>query len=99
MTNPSFCGIIHPVIENKMIVSKGGFDIMVADKQFFQCLKCGNVHREKMNFNIESDLYIKLVCPNCRDETMQLWVGDREEDKYIYYDLIIDERYYKYNTK
>ena len=72
---------------------------MVADKQFFQCLKCGNVHREKMNFNIESDLYIKLVCPNCRDETMQLWVGDHEEDKYIYYDLIMDERYYKYNTK
>lgn len=70
-----------------------------SDKQFFQCLKCGKIHKEKIKFNIESDLYIQLECPHCRDETTQLWVGDDEQDRYIYYDLNMDERYYKYNTK
>lgn len=64
------------------------------DKQFFQCLKCGNIHQRKMKFNIESDLYIQLNCPHCRDETTQIWAGDKEEDKYIYYDPVMDSRYY-----
>lgn len=78
---------------------KEDFNMDSDDKQFFQCLECGEVYKLKIHYNIENDLYTKMSCPHCRDETMHLWVGNKPEDKYIYYDPVLDSRYYKYNTK
>ena len=50
-----------------------------------------------MEYNIDSEeTYSILYCEQCEDETRQLWCGENPEDRYIYYDLNNDPRYYLY---
>lgn len=64
----------------------------------FQCQSCGALHKLKIEYDIESDLYIKMECPRCRDETNHLWCG-LEDDIYQLYNVNLDPRYYLNNTK
>ena len=67
--------------------------------QWFQCQSCGNLYYTNTRFDIENDLFVTIECEHCRDETNHLWVGENSEDLYIYGNLNVDPRYYKYNTK
>lgn len=66
------------------------------DKGYYQCQLCGFIHHEKTRFNI-NDLYVEMPCPCCHELSRHLWVGDKEEDKYLYMNVNIDQRYYNYN--
>ena len=68
-------------------------------KQWFQCQSCGHLYQVDAQFDIENDLFVRIECRNCRDETNHLWIGSNPEDVYIYGNLNADPRYYKYNTK
>lgn len=68
-------------------------------KQWFQCQSCGHLCQVDTWFDIENDLFVKMKCEHCRDETNHLWVGSNPEDVYIYGNLNVDFRYYKYTTK
>jgi DNA-directed RNA polymerase subunit RPC12/RpoP len=69
-------------------------------KAQFQCMNCGALYwiEDPPNIN-EDELYTKIRCKCCKQETNHLWVGERPEDLYIYYDLNKDPRFYNYNTK
>ena len=61
----------------------------------FQCIHCGHLYWIEDPPNIDEDkLYISLQCNHCRQTTKHLWVGEHDEDKYIYYDLSADPRYF-----
>lgn len=62
---------------------------------YFQCTKCGQIHYIEYPYNIE-ELYSTIWCEECEDETPQLWIGDNVEDKYLYYDVTMDEKYFLY---
>ena len=64
-------------------------------KAQFQCMNCGHLHWIEDPPDIDEDeLYTKLWCKCCKCDTNQLWVGERPEDLYIYYDLNRDPRYF-----
>lgn len=64
-------------------------------KAQFQCMNCGHLYWIEDPPNIdENELYIKARCRHCKQIVNHLWVGNRDEDKYIYYDVTLDERYY-----
>ena len=71
----------------------------MGDVVYVQCTKCGNLHQVKSkNASIsDDDLYTKpLWCPRCRDGTKHLLIGEHKEDRYIYGDNSLDERYFNY---
>ena len=71
---------------------------MGSNNGYFQCRSCGFIHKEKIRVNIE-EMFVELRCPRCRGETQHNWVGDDPEDVYLYADVNLDERYYKYDTR
>ena len=64
-----------------------------------QCQQCGHMHKTKVNYTSEDDLYIELRCPRCRDRTHHLLIGKYQDDVYVNGNINLDERYYNYNTK
>ena len=64
-----------------------------------QCQSCGELHKQKIQYNIEDDFYIKVRCPGCRDETTHLICSEDESEIYHLYNLNTDPRYYNYKTK
>lgn len=67
--------------------------------QWVQCQFCGSLHKVEMQFDIEDDLFVKIRCEHCRDDTDHIWIGDRPEDVYLNGNLNVDPRYYQYKTK
>ena len=63
-----------------------------------QCQYCGELYKKTIEYNIE-DIYIKLDCPGCRDETTHLICSEDENEIYALYNLNADPRYYDYKTK
>jgi hypothetical protein len=63
-----------------------------------QCESCGALHKESIQYNIE-DIYIKLHCMGCRDETTHLICSEDESEIYTLYNVNADPRYYNYKTK
>lgn len=64
---------------------------------YFQCMNCGKIHKINIEYNIDSnEIYDLLYCDMCQKETKQLWIGNDQYDKYLYYDVTIDERYFLY---
>lgn len=61
-----------------------------------QCTYCGKVYQTLVpdKTTIE-DMYIIDDCPMCGVVTT-LNLGENEEDKYLYYNYCLDERYYNY---
>ena len=61
-----------------------------------QCQKCGTIFQvDEQNDYIEY-LYIQAKCPCCEHENYMLNIGKDILDKYTYYNVVMDERYYKY---
>jgi hypothetical protein len=73
---------------------KGG--CFMGEKGYYQCRSCGFIHKEKIKFNI-NDLYIDMICPKCKKKIPHLWVGEKPEDIYLYFDNTLDPRYFNYN--
>jgi hypothetical protein len=67
-------------------------------RSVFQCVQCGELHEVDMIYDAENDIYIKMRCQNCRSDTQHLYCGCTDE-KYIFYNLNMDYRYYQYNSK
>lgn len=63
---------------------------------YFQCCNCGAVHYIEYSYKKE-DLYNTFWCGECEDEVKHLWVGDNIEDKYLYYNPCLDERFFIYD--
>ena len=63
---------------------------------YFQCCNCGAVHYIEYPYKKE-DLYNTFWCGECEDEVKHLWVGDNIEDKYLYYNPCLDERFFIYD--
>jgi hypothetical protein len=68
-----------------------------SQKYIFQCQNCGHLHKIKIRYDIESDLYTQAKCPRCRGETQHLWCGEHPEDVGWYGNVNVDPRYYQYN--
>ena len=78
----------------------GNFNVMSKKRQHqYQCQECGSLQWSKVPFSIESDIFVKMKCGHCKNETNHLFVGENPEDVYLYGNVNLDERYYKYNTK
>ena len=61
-----------------------------------QCQKCGTIFQvDEQNDYIEY-LYIQAKCPCCEHENYMLNIGKDILDKYTYYNVVMDERYYRY---
>ena len=82
-----------------MIRAKGGNINAMSGKGWFQCQSCGSLHQLEVQFNIEEDLYVQVRCEHCKKMTDHLWVGDDKSELYSMYNVNVDPRYYKYNTK
>ena len=80
-----------------MIAERGIVDGMKKEV-WVQCQSCGALSKETIQYNIE-DVYIKLHCSGCRDDTTHLILSEDESDNYHLYNLNADPRYYNYKTK
>ena len=63
-----------------------------------QCQTCGELYKSTIEYNIE-EIYIKLSCPGCRDDTAHLILSEDDSEIYDLYNLNADPRYYIYKTK
>lgn len=61
-----------------------------------QCQKCGTIFQVDEQNNYIEYLYIQAKCPCCDHENYMLNIGKDILDKYTYYNVVMDERYYKY---
>lgn len=61
-----------------------------------QCQKCGTIFQVNDQHNYIEYLYIQAKCPCCEHENYMLNIGKDILDKYTYYNVVMDERYYKY---
>lgn len=61
---------------------------------YVQCLCCGNIYTTEIEIPINV-LIVKSECPKCKHRK-GLNCGNKEEDVYLYYDPVLDERYYRY---
>ena len=61
---------------------------------YLQCLCCGNIYTTDRKIPV-SVLITTSECPQCGHKK-GLNCGNKEEDIYLYYDPVLDERYYKY---
>ena len=69
------------------------------EKVFVQCQCCGKIHQVKnKDASIsDDDLYTDpIYCNRCRDECKHLLIGENKEDRYIYGDNTLDERFFIY---
>lgn len=61
----------------------------------YQCMNCGSLHWIEDPPDIdENELYTKMKCGRCKQIVNHLWVGDKPEDLYLYYDVTKDPRMY-----
>lgn len=65
------------------------------NQAFYQCTRCGTVHKiEDNKIEISDELYSLVWCPHCKEVTQQLWVGSAPEEIVELYDVVLDPRYY-----
>ena len=65
-------------------------------RQYFQCQGCGSIHYTTDPYDIDKEMYEILWCQKCSRENIHLWIGNEPEDKYLYGDSYLDERYFIY---
>lgn len=61
---------------------------------WIQCTSCGKIYFIEEAVPIDK-LYVTSICSRCGHHK-GLNCGDKKEDVYLYYDPVLDERYYKY---
>lgn len=64
------------------------------DRTYLQCANCGNIYDVENRIPIDK-LYIDSYCPIC-NYSRALNIGDSKDDKYLYYDPHMDEKFYIY---
>jgi hypothetical protein len=81
--------------ENKMIIREGDVDGMKGESnEYLQCCNCGHVHKQPVQCN-NDDLYINdIQCEVCRRTVKHLRCGENLSDVYMYYDVVLDRRFY-----
>ena len=57
-----------------------------------QCQMCGEIYQIPYEVDIDK-LYVMSYCPNC-GITKGINLGDKEEDKYYFYNVVLDNKYY-----
>lgn len=62
------------------------------DRTYVQCQYCGHIYQIEIKISIE-DSIIQSECPKCGD-MVGLNLGDKEEDIYLYYNNVMDSRWY-----
>lgn len=66
-------------------------------KSFFQCQECGSVHCIETEYNIDGEMYERLMCMECGKISNHLWVGNDPNDFYDLYNSNLDERFFIYD--
>lgn len=61
-----------------------------------QCQQCGTIFQVDERDNYLERVYINTTCPCCSHEENMLNIGKDILDKYLYYNVVMDERYYRY---
>ena len=62
--------------------------------EYLQCCNCGHIYKKQVQCN-DDDLYIYgIECEKCRREVKHLRCGTNPSDIYIYYDVVLDKRFY-----
>ena len=81
--------------ENKMIIREGDVDGMRGDyHEYLQCCHCGRIHKQQVQCK-NDDLYIDgIQCKRCHQTVKHLRCGESTSDVYMYYDVVLDERFY-----
>ena len=75
-----------------MIAERGIVDGM--SREYVQCCNCGHIYEQQVQCN-DDDLYIDgIKCEKCRQEVKHLRCGENPSEIYIYYDSVLDERFY-----
>lgn len=64
------------------------------EKTWIQCTECGEVYCIEKRISIEK-MYVTSVCPRCGNEK-GLNCGHDKDDLYLFADVNMDWRYYKY---
>lgn len=74
---------------------KGDFNGMSKEQgEYLQCCNCGNIHIQQIQCN-DDDLYVNNIkCNKCKQTGRHLRCGDDPSDVYMYYDVVLDRRYY-----
>ena len=73
-------------------MSKGAYE-------YLQCCYCGHIHKQRVQCNYD-DLYIDgIECEKCRQVVKHLRCGEDPSEIYMYYDSVLDERFYQYKVK
>lgn len=78
-----------------MISREGDVDGMNRERdEYLQCCCCGHISKQQIQCN-DDDLYIDGVeCEKCRQEVKHLRCGEDSSDVYMYYDVVLDKRFY-----
>ena len=66
-----------------------------AETTFVQCMCCGSINESYRYISFKKD-YVDLFCNHCDGYTRHLNLGQNEDDKYLYMDINMDQRYYRY---
>ena len=71
-------------------------DTLRHKENYFQCMHCGNIHKDYADevIDLENEIHYVTVCPKCRGLRKHLDVGDNESEIGYYVDITLDERYY-----
>lgn len=62
-------------------------------KCYIQCQNCGEIFQIDQAVPIDK-IYVQVYCHKCDDSVCGLNLGDNEDDKYYFYDMTLDPRYY-----
>ena len=71
-------------------------DTLRHKESYYQCVQCGNIHKEYDDemIDLDTDIYYATTCRSCRELTKHLCVGDTEDEIYELYDNTLDSRFY-----
>lgn len=69
---------------------------MKSESANVQCQQCGTIFQVDERNNYLERIYIHTVCPCCKHEGNMLNIGKDILDKFTYYNVVMDERYYRY---
>lgn len=71
-------------------------DTLGHETRNYQCIKCGKIHSVNINkvFDLCDDIYYAVYCSTCGGVEKHLDVGEDKSDRYLYYDPVLDSRYY-----
>lgn len=62
-------------------------------EEYLQCNHCGCISKAEIRCR-DDDLYILNYCPQCKEVVKHLRCGERPEEIYRFYDVVMDPRYY-----